>query len=151
MIVKQPLLAVPLAFGSHFLLDVIPHYNPAGITRKNYVAHAKSWQRKMKSKSFRMIFGIDMLAFVASLLIVPFWLVGQASYWQILLCMIAAASPDFIGGLKYLASLLMDKKIGSSKFDNWHVRLQWSETPQGLYIELVYLVIILVLLSKLGQ
>src|SRR5690242_2115662 len=107
--VKNPVLAIPLAFVSHFVLDLLPHYNPPGLTRETFVNHAESWRKKMKFRSFRIIFFSDIALAIILTVMIPFVAVSSVSVWTVLFSMVAGASPDFLGGLDYLFYLLTHK------------------------------------------
>lgn len=147
--IDKPLLAIPLALLSHFALDIIPHYNPPGVTNQGYVSHTESWRKKMRIPSFRYLFALDMLLFISGLILIPWWGSDVTAPWVIFTCMIAGAAPDFTGGIEYLYFLATGKKIGASRLDKWHAWLQWRERPWGIWVELIYFLIILEVIHNL--
>lgn len=141
---KNPFLAIPVAFLSHFALDVIPHYNPPGVKGFNM------WSKKFKDKYFRLIFPTDMILFALVLTVIPLTLNAKVSGWIIFLCAAAAASPDFASGYQ----LLLEKaggKAKESKFDYFHIGLQGLEKPWGIFVEIVWSAAALTLILVLGR
>ncbi len=143
MTIKQPALAIPLALLSHFLLDVIPHYNPPDVHRDNYTSHSDSWQRKMKDPYFKIIVGSDMVFLLVSLIFLPQAASDIVAPWITFTCMIAAIIPDFFGGFQFINSIVFRRQIAANRFDKFHVAIQWCERPWGIWVELVYLVVVL--------
>jgi hypothetical protein len=148
--VKKPELAIPLALLSHFALDLVPHYNPSGLTKDKFINYSTSWSKKMKDPGFRLIFPIDMFLFMAVLLILPLLAPAFVSPWTVLFSAVAGAAPDFFGGLKYLAHLIFH--IGTKGRDkDWltrfHISLQWMERPWGIYVEIAWAILALFLIS----
>lgn len=126
----QPLLAVPLALLSHFVLDALPHYGD-----KNHV-----------HDHFKTILMLDML--IASMVLVALILLRPA-YWQLgLVCGIVAASPD----LMWLPMWLRELKNKRPKFENiilrFHKNIQWAERAHNYPVEVVWFVAGLFLLAK---
>lgn len=119
--VQQPLMVIPLAFVSHFVLDVVPHFGGHPIYE---------WGNKHFSK---------LIAFDAVLCIAG---VGVALVFaphaaiSILLGVAFAMLPD-LALVHYYTS-------GRHKhwFHDFHLGIQWFERPPGLLVEAVYLVFI---------
>lgn len=145
MTVKQPELVIPLAFLSHFALDSIPHYNPAGVNRDTFGNLTKGWGMKFANPYFKYIFFGDMAILSALLVILPFSLTGGASYWTILLSMLAAISPDFVGG-RFLIYKWLGIKVKAAKrldiFTRFHLWFQWLERPWGVWIEIAWFLVL---------
>jgi len=149
VVVKKPELAIPLAFLSHFMLDLIPHYNPPGVTRDSVANNLAGWSEKMKSRTFRFIFAADMFLFLAALVMVPLVAPAGVSAWTVFLSALAAASPDFFGGFKYLVNLMFgagSQAKTEGRLANFHLGLQWMERPWGIYVESAWAVLIISLL-----
>jgi hypothetical protein len=142
--VKRPELAIPLAFLSHFLLDMIPHYNPAGATRQTFKSSSQSWATKFADRNFKLIFIVDMVLFVWILLFSPFIAPLGVSSWTVFFSALAAAAPDFWGG-----RVLIYKKLGwkvPSKADIYtrlHIAAQFVEKPWGIWVELAWFVLMI--------
>jgi hypothetical protein len=152
MLVKRPELAIPAAFLSHFVLDAVPHYNPPNMTKKYFKNYQDAWNKKLKLKSFRIIFTADMLLFLVVLLTVPLLAPSHVSPLTVFFSAVAAAAPDFDGGLKFLLrqfGLLRKKTKDNDWFSRYHIAVQWMERPWGIYVELVWLVLIIWAIAKL--
>ncbi len=150
MVVKQPALALPLAFASHFVLDAIPHYNPPGVVAQKFEGFSKNWSKKLASKNFLPIFVVDMTLFVFILLIFPWLAPTGVSPWTVFFSALLAASPDFIGG-RFLAYKILGIKhknsTNKSTFTRFHIWIQWMERPWGLAVEAVWFVLMLAITS----
>lgn len=130
-VVGQPLLAIPLAFASHFACDVIPHFGT-----------------NMKFGSTHMFVRLGVDGLVAILL--ALFLISRGVHNPFFLAVsgFAAMSPD-------LAWLYYGLKHGDhvdaplDRFTRWHSRIQKSETPIGLLPELIWAVGCVLLILKL--
>ena len=152
MLIKRPELAIPAAFLSHFVLDSIPHYNPPNMTRDKFRNFSDSYRSKFNDKFFRIIFPTDMILFLATLVIMPLLAPSQVSPITIFFSALAAASPDFDGGLRFLLrrfGVMKRKPKDDHLFNRFHRWFQWSERPWGICIELVWLAFIVWSLDKL--
>ncbi len=120
MAVQQPLLVIPLAFVSHFVLDIVPHFE-----QKNYTFGTKSTIITHVVDGLLTLSALVFLGFFAPHLMFPavlgaifamlpdaFWLHyythGRPQYW----------------------------------FYRFHQKIQWFERPQGMLVEVSYLVFI---------
>lgn len=87
--VANPMLAVPLALGSHFVLDMLPHWNPH-INREIKTYGSPT----MKSKIlilFDSVFGL-----ISGLLIAFSFYPDIVMVLTVLLCCFAAVLPDIV-------------------------------------------------------
>lgn len=141
--IKRPEFAIPLAFLSHFAVDAIPHYNPAGVKGFNKL------KRKFKDRAFWWIFGVDMIAWPVLLISLPLLLITNVSPATIFFSMLAAVSPDFIDGYNFLIGLIWHKKAKPTWFDRFCIAIQIYEKPPGLAIEALWLALMVYLISKL--
>lgn len=130
VVVKQPMLAVPLALISHFVCDAIPHSGTGNLD--------------IRDKKFLRILYADMaLAVVSTLAVASVW---QERWWLVIVCAFFAASPDLAWA--YYRYFNPRKKLDSlSKFHKW---IQWSETLRGYYLEAVWFIVFLGSLMYLG-
>jgi hypothetical protein len=119
--VKQPLLAAPLAFLSHFLLDVTPHFGGTPVYEYGH-------------KIFPYIMLADGIVCtgVVALLCALFPNHGAL----ICLCVLSAILPDIIL-FDYYAN---GRPTGW--FHRFHLGIQWFERPQGAIVEASYCVFI---------
>lgn len=118
--VQQPLLVVPLAFLSHFVLDALPHFDHPFYT----FGHKHAWKFYV-TDAVIAISGMAAVLFLAPHLALAV-LLGAAF----------AVLPD--------ATLIHYYTKGKPKhwFHNFHLGIQWFERPPGILVEAAYLVFI---------
>jgi hypothetical protein len=126
--VTQPILAILLAFGAHFAMDAIPHF---GIPAKDVF-------ERNNNRSFRLVLIADCLAAAILLLLIPYLLRNQYDWWLVFLCMFACMSPDLVWGARFYHELKTKTQKLKSRFSRFHSHIQWSETYQGAFVELVW-------------
>jgi hypothetical protein len=116
--IKEPALAVPLALGSHFVLDMIPHYGEHYRTRHG-------------TKLFKVRAVADVVASFAF----GIWLLWlhPANSGLVAACMILAVLPDILWPVA-----LYIKQTGPA----WEFfkRIQ-RENPWGIYIEVIWFLV----------
>jgi hypothetical protein len=132
--VPEPLIAVPLAVASHFVLDALPHY---GVTKSNNEAF-------MRSTRFKYYLVLDAVACVALVFGLAFshplnWLLAA-------LCAFAAAAPDFASIGRWKVAL-RHKKFKPSSYLKFAIGIQWFERPIGVVVEVCWLIAGLFLIS----
>lgn len=132
--VHRPLLAIPLAFVSHFALDALPHFG-IPIEGKN----AADAMTRNRSPFYRSILRLDLFLTIALLIILGIILHGQALVYLVLTCSIVAVSPDFVWLYLYLKQMKAGKLLPYGWFSRFHKWIQWSEKPWGLGVEAVWL------------
>lgn len=120
--VREPLLVVPLAFASHFALDVIPHFGGHQVY---------TWGNKHFTRII-IADGIACLS-VIGLIIVT----NPALALPVLLGVFFAMLPD--GLLVHYYT----KKPLNNWFHNFHLNLQWYEKPLGALFEAIYLLLVI--------
>ncbi|MET1033051.1 MAG: hypothetical protein ABWX94_00965 [Candidatus Saccharimonadales bacterium] len=125
--VQQPLLIVPLAFASHFLLDMLPHFG----------VHEQDHSKRNKHPLFRYILVIDIALVVSLLAILPFVLKGAISGWALLLGMVLAWIPDAVW-VHHFIHRHKGRIIPHGWLSKFHEKIQWFERPPGIIIELVW-------------
>jgi hypothetical protein len=132
--VHQPMLAIPLAITSHFVLDALPHYGSDVHDPKKF---------------------LRILAFDASVILVILLrlVITQPQYWVLaIVCGLLAASPDFM----WLPNFLRDLSDHHTRkpYDNpvtkFHKRIQWGEKPYNWPYEVVYVVLVLSIVLRLA-
>lgn len=134
--VHKPLLAIPLALLSHFLLDVVPHGEPRDFS--NSVAKT-------------IIFADGCVAGILGIIILLF-LNTSVPAWVIFGCMAAAVSPDLTWAIRYLRIKDIDKVFAEpmSKFSHIHYNYQGKQFIKGFYIEAAWFVLVVFLLFILS-
>ncbi|MEI7682743.1 MAG: hypothetical protein WCJ24_00365 [Candidatus Saccharibacteria bacterium] len=119
--IKQPALAVPLALGSHFALDMIPHYGEHHLTKLGTkLFHA----RALADIVFSFGFG--------------FWLLSLTppNPQVLIICMVVAVLPDLLWPL----ALYIKHSGPVWAFFSFHKKIQ-HESPWGIYIEIIWFLI----------
>jgi hypothetical protein len=142
LVVKQPSLAIPLAFISHFILDAIPHF---GIEEDSIFA-------RNKSALFWQVVSTDAVLFVASVVALPvlvFFSNSGIHPWVIIASMFAAYIPDSVWAFRFARENLTGAWEPGGRFVRFHRSVQWSETEQGLHVEWIWAAIITVLIGIL--
>lgn len=89
--VSNPFLAIPLAFGSHFVLERIPHWNPHLNTEKN--------KNGKVSKQTTIIVAVDVaLSLVLGFYIASRVLPDTAHFYTIIAACFFSVLPDVVEG-----------------------------------------------------
>lgn len=126
-VVAEPLVAVPAAILSHYVCDVIPHYDDNRLSKPAWVASAK----------FRNLLIVDALLCVT--------LVGLLAYqhplhWLLAaVCAFAAAAPDMLSFSMYRDSQ-RKHRFKLSVYQRFAMAIQWFERPIGAVVEVTWLV-----------
>jgi hypothetical protein len=124
--VKEPLIAVPASFASHFVCDAIPHF---GVSEK-----------ELFQTKFNIILVTDFLVAVTIMVALGFWFPGQR--WLIWACMIAAASPDLMWAYYRLyVEHIKKRKFHLDPLARFHHVIQWSSTTPGALVEIAWFVL----------
>jgi hypothetical protein len=114
-VIDKPIIALPLAFISHFVLDALPHFG---------------WEKR--DRTFLFILAADM-AIAASVLLSIMML--QLLNWPLLVAAgIIASSPDLLW-LYYLVYDLKGTQKAKGPFARFASKIQWSETTWGIIME----------------
>jgi hypothetical protein len=134
LVVRQPVLAIPLAYLSHFVLDALPHHGRLNeLTLGEAVQHRLTWI--MESVN---IVGVPILVYLL-------W----SQSWWVWVAAIAAMSPDFVW--IYLHFFYERKGITPllRRFTQFHRWIQWCERPWGIAVEMVFFVSGIALIAEL--
>lgn len=125
---KEPVLALPLALISHFVLDVIPHF---GIHEDDVVKRNGHWL-------FRRVVGVDVVLVICSLILLPLIAHQHINGWWILASMLAALAPDAVWIYRFAHEVRTKLARPHGRFARFHQWIQWSEQPWGLAVEIVW-------------
>lgn len=114
--VSNPVLAIPAAFFSHFLLDFLPHWDEIGLGRL-----AEHFQR-IPRRSFRIIL-LDALISLSFVLTFLYWAMPDYGVAvRIIACSLAANLMDIF----YIPLVFFKKRWG---WVMWAIKLQsWIQT-----------------------
>lgn len=128
---NYPVVAILVAIASHFLLDSLPHYGDDAMS--------------LHDKKFYKILGSDMfLAVVTTLVVATAW---HQYFFLVIICAFAAASPDLMWIYYEYINKPLKKRHLVPRFHSW---IQWSQTPNGAFIELTWFICFFVGLSYFG-
>lgn len=127
--VQNPLLVMPIAFASHFVLDSLPHFDHPLYTFGN--KHA--WK----------LYTVDGIIAVSGVLATATF--APSLLLPIILGAIFAVLPDATLIHYYL------KNKPNHWFHNFHIGIQWFEKPIGLMVEASYLIFISTLIWSLPK
>ncbi len=117
---KNPLIVMPIAFASHFVLDSLPHYGIA-------------LNQKGRGDKIIKVSIIDVLIFSIAITLTLF----NYPNWYILAGLVAY-SPD----LAWLYRFIFKENFGkippgpANKFNNWHEHIQKYERWWGVFVEI---------------
>lgn len=109
--VSNPILAIPAAFFSHFLLDIAPHWDEIGLGR------LEEHYQRISRRSFRFIL-LDALLSLSFVLVFLYWTMPDYGVGvRILACALAANLPDMF----YIPLVFFGKRW---EWVMWVVRFQ---------------------------
>lgn len=132
--ITNPVVALPLAVASHFVLDSIPHY-------------ADDEQVPINSKIFAIELVVDAL--LCGLLVLALMLRTPDSWLVPSLTALAAASPDFMSIARYVRGVRHGDTSKGSKYAirRFHTRIQ-NESPKAWPVEVIWALGCIVLLAR---
>ena len=132
ILVKEPLIAVPLSFLSHFACDAVPHFG--------FGTHTRFFDR-----TFNTMLISDFLIAVGAMFTLGIYF--PTHKWVIWSCMVAAASPDLMWAYYNLyIEKIRARRPSYGPFARFHQRIQWSETPKGWFVEIAWFITIATLI-----
>jgi len=130
--VTEPVAAVPLAFISHYVCDIIPHYG-RGLPE----------EEELNSALFRVLLAMDISLCVLLVLILGLW---RPHHWLLAaVCAFVAASPDLFSLNRYLQAR-RHKPIKQNWYTKFASDIQWFERPIGAVVEVVWFVAMIIIL-----
>jgi hypothetical protein len=136
VVVSKPALALPLAFLSHFVLDLMPHF---GLPGTNLFTRGSP-------KDFQKVLKIDITLSVIFGLLLLIVLKDPLHRWLPLLCSFVATSPDLVWGFHFYRAVKNQKKTTRGWFSRLHAKLNWNESPEGMGFEIGWLILMLFIL-----
>ncbi len=135
LVVKEPAIALPLAFVSHFCLDALPHFGYPGNGGFNGML-------KHRLTYFMLPFEFAAWIFLIVLL--------HSQPLTIIAAALVAVSPDLVSLYRYL---VYERKgiepPAPGKITKLHWDLNWGERPWGLIVEASWFIGIIILLKRL--
>lgn len=134
IIIKEPVLALPLAFVSHFLLDTVPHFG--------YPGHG-GFGEALKHRLTYLFILLDVVGFS----VLAWTLIGTP--WLAKVSAFLAITPDLVWVSYYFGYEKRDKIPPGKGYLNFHSRIQWCERPWGIWIEVAVMILLISLVLKL--
>jgi hypothetical protein len=135
--ITEPIVAVPVAFVSHYVLDIIPHHgsNLTGVSLLNSL-----W--------FRWLLVVD--AFLCVLLVFVL-AIARPKHWLLAaICAFVAAAPDLASIRRYRLA----RRHETFQL-NWYERIakdiQWFERPIGAIVEVIWAIAMIVILLTITR
>jgi len=133
--ISNPIVAVGIAFVSHFALDAIPHYDD----KRRF---------DLGTRGFTFILLLD--ATLCLFLVATLFAFSPDDWFMPSLCAFAATSPDLMWISRYLTARVTGKDPGvKGVIQQFHHHIQWKAWPGGLWIELAWATSTVFLVTKL--
>ncbi|MFC1649762.1 hypothetical protein ACFL2C_03570 [Patescibacteria group bacterium] len=130
--VGNPIISVPLAFGSHYVLDMVPHWNP----------HLNTDLRKygkVSNKNFLIVFVDTLIALLLSLTVAFAYAPNMYAVYAVLLTCFAAVLPDLVEAPHYF---LKYKTKTITRYIKWQKSIQNDVSPfLGTVVQLVVIAV----------
>lgn len=129
LVVKEPVITFPLALLSHLILDAIPHYGIKDDGLGEFF--------KQKLTPYFACF--DFIGLVVLTLLI------YKSGWVVLAAAFIAISPDFIWFYRFAVMEKFGKipPVKGGMVVQFLTKIQWSEKPWGILIEVPLSIILL--------
>lgn len=138
--IGNPVLALIVAFLSHFICDAIPHYDPYDPKK---VTPATIIQSKRFFREQIVIGGV--ICYLVVLFLVGF----HPTHWLLAaFCAFIAASPDVL----FLPRFIHNKRTGQDNinafwFWKFHHKIQWKTGPKFIWLEALWFLIMVRLVA----
>lgn len=129
-IVQQPLLVVPLAILSHFVLDTFPHF---GVRENGDI------RERDAHPLFRTVLVADLVILFTALVAIPLLMDKTVAWWVVALGMLAAWIPDVVWVHRTVRAHKGHAHKEPMLLTRFHQKIQWFERPPGLVTEIVWL------------
>jgi hypothetical protein len=136
LVIGVPVIAIPLAFLSHFFCDALPHFDHSLKTPK------EKW---LKSKRFKRLLITD--ASLCVLLVLYLALHHPTNWLLASVCAFLATSPDLAWYAGYRA-VKEGKKWNPPPILNFAVVIQWFAKPIGAVVEVAWFIAGIIVLSQ---
>lgn len=135
LVVHQPLLAVPLALLSHFVLDALPHFGSTHLLPG------------MK----RFVYYLAAEVGICAALVLTLFVLHPQGWLLAALCAFLATSPDFMWVGEFLAAQRKAKlPRRRHAIVRLHSAVQWYQKEPGLLVELGWAGLMLLVLAKVA-
>ncbi len=134
--IGEPLIAVPAAVASHFVMDAIPHHGDSG--------NQKARLEMVRSNFFRQLLYAD--AFLCFCLVLLLATNRPAHWFLAAVCAFAAAAPDLLSFNLYRRALSGKGLQPRTLYGKFASKIQWFERPIGAVVEVTWFVAALLFL-----
>jgi hypothetical protein len=135
LVIGQPLIALPVAFLSHFVCDAIPHYGNDAV--------------KLWSDNFKKLLVVDASVCVVLVAVLTY---RHPAHWLLAsFCAFMATSPDLLWIRKFVYGLHNHRSQKQSRLERLlgSDGIQWFQRPIGAVVEVAWAIGMLVLISPL--
>ena len=129
-VITNPVVALPLAFISHFVLDLLPHFGFATPTDRK--------RHPRLQRTYLLIEAIFPLSFFTTLLFL-------GAPWLVIAAALISIAPDLIWPYKFFVASKPDSLSTPGQhtreeglYSYWHKRIQKFESIQGGIVELLF-------------
>jgi len=123
LVVSNPVIALPLAFLSHFVCDAIPHYDAPGTAAERIVSNRLIYEQ---------IIGGAVLCFF---LVLSLALLRPHNWILAAVAAFLAASPDLLWIPRWLTARRTGVDPGPNGwFYQFHHRIQWKTGPKLIWL-----------------
>jgi len=135
LLVEEPIIAVPLAFVSHYICDVIPHYGGG-----------KAKREELNSQTFRLLILIDFCLCVGLVVVLA---VYRPRHWLLAaVCAFVATSPD-LASINLYRNARNGKPLTMNRYIKFATGIQWFEKPIGAVVEVFWFIALIIILVPL--
>lgn len=139
--VRHPFLAIPLAFISHYIMDLLPQYGLGDIPEAERDRH----------KKFKIFVGADSAVALGLFFSVPFLLNSHVPAVLTAWCMVIAQLPDAAWFYRHMIKLHRGRYAPKHWSTRFHKYIQWCERTWGIYFEAVWLAAVVMIISMRAQ
>lgn len=133
--ISNPVVAIPLALLSHYVLDALPHYRPDVPEEQLY-----------RSKGFALYLIAE--ASLCFLLVITLVATRPTDWLLASVCAFVAAAPDLFS-IPIYRRIRSGKKKSMNAYMKFASGIQWFEKPTGVVVEAAWLFGALVILAKI--
>ncbi len=127
-VLHNPVIALPAALISHFVIDALPHYGDALMGYSSF--------------KFKLILGTDM--YVAAMCLGLIYLLHPDHMWVLIFGGILAAGPDLMWLPDFINELTHKPAPVYGPIRRFHARIQWYQKPKGILVEAVWFVTVFI-------
>lgn len=123
--IESPVVAMPAAFLSHYVMDAIPHYDYDGDRSGRWIG----------SKRFALVLILDAgLCFLVVVMLALF----RPSHWvNAAACAFLAALPDAFSFMRFRHIRNNEPHI-PNRYERFASKIQWFERPIGAVVEITW-------------